>query len=302
MMSQPNVPDVSLTTLLPPLHPSRLQINKHIEQRLHLLPAKRGADEKDVYDVEAKYASNVNGNSNYPSNNDNVPQRVIRIENVDKEKLHELDNNNIENYKYYSQIVTLKKRSILPQIRYDQIMTNNETSLKAAAYHGEEFEDERRGSLLVKAEKMETDNEDEVAYGDEYKMARESSSQQKRATAYDSDSDRTRTSDGEDAATATAVAYAKVTSRSPPAAAEYVDVHQMATNGDECGKDACCERLPMQSGELLMSKDPHAAYDQTSSVRSDEGYHSNGFHDDALTPPDGCVDSDDSDNYILDFR
>jgi hypothetical protein len=37
------------------------------------------------------------------------------------------------------------------------------------------------------------------------------------------------------------------------------------------------------------------------SVRSDEGYHSNGYHDDGFTPPEDSSDSD-SDNYVLDFR
>lgn len=36
------------------------------------------------------------------------------------------------------------------------------------------------------------------------------------------------------------------------------------------------------------------------SVRSDEGYHSHGYHDDALTPPEDSSDSD-NDNYVLDF-
>ncbi|XP_049942801.1 PR domain zinc finger protein 1-like [Schistocerca serialis cubense] len=36
------------------------------------------------------------------------------------------------------------------------------------------------------------------------------------------------------------------------------------------------------------------------SVRSDEGYHSNEYHDDAFTPPEDSSDSD-SDNYVLDF-
>lgn len=52
-------------------------------------------------------------------------------------------------------------------------------------------------------------------------------------------------------------------------------------------------------------KDPH--YDHVNgadgSVRSDEGYHSHGYHDEALTPPEDSSDSDDSDNnYVLDFR
>lgn len=39
------------------------------------------------------------------------------------------------------------------------------------------------------------------------------------------------------------------------------------------------------------------------SVRSDEGYHSHGYHDEALTPPEDLSDSDDCDNnYVLDYR
>ena len=37
------------------------------------------------------------------------------------------------------------------------------------------------------------------------------------------------------------------------------------------------------------------------SVRSDEGYHSHGYHDDALTPPEESSDSDYDNNYVLDF-
>lgn len=36
------------------------------------------------------------------------------------------------------------------------------------------------------------------------------------------------------------------------------------------------------------------------SARSDEGYHSNGCHDDASTPPEDS-DSDSDNNYVLDF-
>ena len=38
------------------------------------------------------------------------------------------------------------------------------------------------------------------------------------------------------------------------------------------------------------------------SVRSDEGYHSNGYHDDGFTPPEDSSDSDSDNNYVLDFR
>ncbi|CAM1295780.1 PRDM1 (predicted) [Pycnogonum litorale] len=37
------------------------------------------------------------------------------------------------------------------------------------------------------------------------------------------------------------------------------------------------------------------------SVRSDEGYHSNGYHDDAFTPPEDSSDSESESNYVLDF-
>ncbi|XP_018563210.1 PR domain zinc finger protein 1 isoform X3 [Anoplophora glabripennis] len=37
------------------------------------------------------------------------------------------------------------------------------------------------------------------------------------------------------------------------------------------------------------------------SVRSDEGYHSNGYHDDVFTPPEDSSDSDSENNYVLDF-
>ena len=36
-------------------------------------------------------------------------------------------------------------------------------------------------------------------------------------------------------------------------------------------------------------------------MRSDEGYLSNGYHDDALTPPEDSASDSDNDNYVLDF-
>lgn len=36
------------------------------------------------------------------------------------------------------------------------------------------------------------------------------------------------------------------------------------------------------------------------SVRSDEGYHSNGYHDDGFTPPEDSSDSESENNYVLD--
>lgn len=49
------------------------------------------------------------------------------------------------------------------------------------------------------------------------------------------------------------------------------------------------------------SKAPQG-YAQSNSVRSDEGYHSHTYHDDAPTPPEHLSDSDDSSNCILDYR
>jgi len=43
-------------------------------------------------------------------------------------------------------------------------------------------------------------------------------------------------------------------------------------------------------------------YAQSHLVRSDEGYHSHTYHDDAPTPPEHLSDSDDSSNCILDYR
>lgn len=52
------------------------------------------------------------------------------------------------------------------------------------------------------------------------------------------------------------------------------------------------------------SRDPpyeHQLTPTEGSVRSDEGYHSNGYHDDAFTPPEDSSDSDSENNYVLDF-
>lgn len=59
--------------------------------------------------------------------------------------------------------------------------------------------------------------------------------------------------------------------------------------------------------DLIAHKDHQNGYDHLvagdGSVRSDEGYHSHGYHDEVLTPPEDSSDSDDSDNnYVLDFR
>ncbi|KAJ8978809.1 hypothetical protein NQ317_009515, partial [Molorchus minor] len=51
------------------------------------------------------------------------------------------------------------------------------------------------------------------------------------------------------------------------------------------------------------SKEPyeHQLTPTEGSVRSDEGYHSNGYHDDVFTPPEDSSDSDSESNYVLDF-
>ncbi|XP_057653135.1 PR domain zinc finger protein 1 isoform X1 [Diorhabda carinulata] len=52
------------------------------------------------------------------------------------------------------------------------------------------------------------------------------------------------------------------------------------------------------------SKDPpyeHQLTPTEGSIRSDEGYHSNEYHDDAFTPPEDSSDSDSENNYVLDF-
>lgn len=64
-----------------------------------------------------------------------------------------------------------------------------------------------------------------------------------------------------------------------------------------------CERPCEGSGSP--SKEGHYEHQLTptdGSVRSDEGYHSNGYHDDAFTPPEDSSDSDSENNYVLDFR
>lgn len=66
------------------------------------------------------------------------------------------------------------------------------------------------------------------------------------------------------------------------------------------------EVISASTNESAPVKDgPHYEHQLTPtdcSVRSDEGYHSNGYHDDAaFTPPEDSSDSD-SENYVLDFR
>lgn len=64
-------------------------------------------------------------------------------------------------------------------------------------------------------------------------------------------------------------------------------------------------RPPSRDNYLGISEPSTGNYDQSNSVRSDEGYHSNGYHDEPFSPPHASCDesSNDSDNnYVLDFR
>ncbi|KAL1139177.1 hypothetical protein AAG570_009236 [Ranatra chinensis] len=67
-----------------------------------------------------------------------------------------------------------------------------------------------------------------------------------------------------------------------------------------------CERSPVcgpgSREDATKEEVPPTGLPADGSVRSDEGYHSHGYHDDALTPPEDSTDSDDGDNnYVLDF-
>lgn len=172
------------------------------------------------------------------------------------------------------------------------------SSTIAPEYVFSQTADDRQNKVLVKSEeviKESPESPDAVIYEAQYtrtnmKVEHESNHSQ----VYDCDPDSSKISGSEDV-----VVYNITRSQ----AEEYVGVHSVEVSNDEVSKDLkdlCSERLPIQNSELMSKDVHHAAYDQTNSVRSDEGYHSNGFHDDALTPPDSCVDSDDSDNYILD--
>lgn len=62
-----------------------------------------------------------------------------------------------------------------------------------------------------------------------------------------------------------------------------------------------------KDGESPLSHTKETHYDQLTpndgsvrSVRSDEGYHSNGYHDDGFTPPEDSSDSESENNYVLD--
>ncbi|XP_055702228.1 uncharacterized protein LOC129801328 isoform X4 [Phlebotomus papatasi] len=64
-----------------------------------------------------------------------------------------------------------------------------------------------------------------------------------------------------------------------------------------------CKEKDAESPVSQVSKDTtyeHQLTPTDGSVRSDEGYHSNGYHDDGFTPPEDSSDSESENNYVLD--
>lgn len=62
------------------------------------------------------------------------------------------------------------------------------------------------------------------------------------------------------------------------------------------------EPVKPEKEEGSMKEPPyeHQLTPNDGSVRSDEGYHSNGYHDDGFTPPEDSSDSESEKNYVLD--
>ncbi|CAH1168974.1 unnamed protein product [Phyllotreta striolata] len=64
------------------------------------------------------------------------------------------------------------------------------------------------------------------------------------------------------------------------------------------------EVITVTTSDAPPAKEPpyeHQLTPTEGSVRSDEGYHSNEYHDDVFTPPEDSSDSDSENNYVLDF-
>ncbi|XP_055689165.1 PR domain zinc finger protein 1 isoform X4 [Lutzomyia longipalpis] len=64
-----------------------------------------------------------------------------------------------------------------------------------------------------------------------------------------------------------------------------------------------CKEKDAESPVSQVGKDTtyeHQLTPTDGSVRSDEGYHSNGYHDDGFTPPEDSSDSESENNYVLD--
>ncbi|KAJ1528623.1 hypothetical protein ONE63_007019 [Megalurothrips usitatus] len=94
------------------------------------------------------------------------------------------------------------------------------------------------------------------------------------------------------------VGTVSTTTHSPPAATN-ASPHPASASSSPSAVGCSGEASPHKD------RDGHVGgYDaaqQEGSVRSDEGYHSNGYHDEALTPPEDSSDSDSENNYVLDF-
>lgn len=105
------------------------------------------------------------------------------------------------------------------------------------------------------------------------------------------------------------------TSNSPPRPANAT--HQTVLNLRESSHERSPVRVLMQEPALtrIISESvkpekeegspkeapyEHQLTPNDGSVRSDEGYHSNGYHDDGLTPPEDSSDSESENNYVLD--
>lgn len=301
-------------------------------------PLPLGANSKEVYCTE------------YPRQQSPPPARVVLLQpqqhlnpvaaiDGDKEKLalEPENNNNIVNYKYFSQIETLKKRSIQPQLRFDQIMTNNETSLRATVYQStsptmasqqqmqpsqEPVEhnscQESESSVELK-EELEVDDPRPASAPRTSTPLMESLNVAEYPPAYLKQYTDLKTEEALDVAIMEAASTCGNSASKSPSQSANDRCEDLSAGYRRCdfgslgpplaridtgivdtvdAKNECADRFAL--GGELNAKDGSHGYDQTS-VRSDEGYHSNGFHDDALTPPHGCVDSDDSD-VALDFR
>ena len=81
-------------------------------------------------------------------------------------------------------------------------------------------------------------------------------------------------------------------------------VIQENTSVNQCVINPKTEKDEPSSTILQSTKEQtnyeHQLTPNDGSVRSDEGYHSNGYHDDVLTPPEDSSDSESENNYVLD--
>lgn len=75
-------------------------------------------------------------------------------------------------------------------------------------------------------------------------------------------------------------------------------VIQENTNIQESNKNVKDEGSPLSHTKEAQYE--HQLTPNDGSVRSDEGYHSNGYHDEGFTPPEDSSDSESEHNYVLD--